>query len=140
MKTSKILLGGIAGAVTFFILGWLIYGVLLIDYMTTNYNQCAARPMEDMIWWAMILSNLAFGFLLSIVFSWSNTKGMMAGAKVAGVIGLLLSLSFDFSIYSMSNVFFNLITVFVDIIAYTIMSVIGGIVVALVMGAGKKEA
>lgn len=140
MKTNKILLGGIAGGVTFFLLGWVVYGMLLRDYMTTNYNQCAMRPMQDMIWWAMIVSNLAFGFLLSMVFSWSNTIGMMAGAKVAGIMGLLLSISMDLSGYAMSTVVSSLTVVFVDIITYTVMSAICGVVVGLVMGMGKKEA
>jgi hypothetical protein len=139
MKSSKILLGGIAGGIAFFLLGWLIYGVLLMDYTTTNYNQCAARPMAEMIWWAMILSNLALGFLIAIVFIWSNTNGVMAGAKVAGVLGLLMSVSYDFSIYSMSSMFPKLTAVFVDIFAYTFMTVITGIVVVLVMGMVKKE-
>ena len=138
MKTNKILLGGIAGGVAFFLLGWLVYGMLLMDYMTANYNQCAMRPMQDMIWWAMILSNLAFGFLLSIVFSWSNTTGVMAGAKVAGIIGLLLAISIDLSFYAMSTMYSNLTAVFVDIIVYTVMSAIAGVVVAWVMGMGKK--
>lgn len=138
METNKILRGGIAGGVAFFLLGWLIYGVLLMDYTTANFNQCAARPMDDMIWWAMMLSNLAFGFMLSIIFSWSNTTGMMAGAKVAGIIGLFVSVSMDFSVYSMSTMFASFSTVFVDILAYTIMSVISGAIIALAMGMGKK--
>jgi hypothetical protein len=138
MKTNKILLGGIAGGVAFFLLGWLVYGVLLMDFTTANYNQCIMRPMQDMIWWALVLSNLAFGFLLSIVFGWSNTIGLMAGAKVAAIIGILLSLSIDLSFYSMSTMYSNLIPVVVDIIAYTIMSSVVGIVVAWVMGMGKK--
>ena len=140
MKTNKILLGGITGGVTFLLLGWLVYGILLMDYMTANYNQCAMRPMEEMIWWAMILSNLAYGFLLSIVFSWSNTTGMMAGAKVAAIIGLLFAVSIDSGFYAMSSMFSNLTAVFVDIIAYTVMTAIGGAIVAWVMGMGKKAA
>ncbi|NOU46364.1 MAG: hypothetical protein HOO86_04795 [Bacteroidales bacterium] len=139
METNKILRGGIAGGVAFFLLGWLIYGVLLMDYTTANFNQCAARPMEEMVWWAMMLSNLAFGFMLSIIFSWSNTTGMMAGAKVAGIIGLFVSVSMDFSVYSMSTMFSSFSTVFVDILAYTIMSVISGAIIALAMGMGKKQ-
>ena len=140
MKASKILLGGIAGGVTFFLLGWVIYGILLMDYTTANYNQCAMRPMQDMIWWAMILSNLAFGFLLSTVFSWSNTTVIMSGAKIAGIIGLLLSVSTDLSYYAMSTTFSNFTAVFVDIIVFTVMSSIAGVVVAWVMGMGKKVA
>ncbi|HCU17800.1 MAG: hypothetical protein A2X05_16965 [Bacteroidetes bacterium GWE2_41_25] len=138
MKTNKILLGGITGGVSFFLLGWLIYGVLLMDYLTANYNQCAMRPMQEMIWWALVLSNLALGFLLSIVFSWSNTTGIMAGAKVAAITGLLLSLYLDLSFYAMTSMFSNLTAMFVDIIVFTIMSAITGVVIAWVMGMGKK--
>jgi len=138
MKTNKILFGGIAGGVTYFLLGWLIYGMLLMDYMTANSNQCAMRPMQDMIWGAMILSNLAFGFLLSLVFSWSNITGIMAGAKVAGIIGMLMSVSIDFSFYSMTTMYSNLIPLFVDIVANTIMIAIVGAVIAWVMGLVKK--
>jgi hypothetical protein len=140
MKTNKILLGGLAGGATFFLLGWLVYGILLMDYTKANYNQCAMRPMEDMIWWAIILSNLAFGFLLSILFSWSNTSGIAAGIKVGGIIGLLMGISFDISMYSMSSMFSSLTAVCVDIIVYAILTAITGAVVGLVMGTVKKNA
>ena len=69
MKTIKILLGGLAGGVTFFLLGWLVYGVLLNGYMMANTNQCAAKPMQDMVMWSMFLSNFALGCLLALIFS-----------------------------------------------------------------------
>ena len=140
MKTNKILLGGIAGAVTFFLLGWLIFGLLLLDFSTANFDQSIMRPMEEMIWWGMILSHLASGFLLSIVFSLSNIKGIMAGAKVGGILGLLISIGIDLGIYAQTNIFLNLSVVSVDIIANTVMAAIAGVVVALVMDMGKKEA
>ncbi len=34
MKTNKILLAGLAGAVLNFFLGWLVYGMLLYDFIT----------------------------------------------------------------------------------------------------------
>jgi hypothetical protein len=138
MKTKKILLGGIAGGVTFFLLGWLVYGILLMNYTTANYNQCAMRPMEEMIWMAMIISNLAFGFLLSVIFNWSNTTGILSGLKVAGITGLLICVSLDFSLYSMSSMFSGIPALLVDIVVYTIMSALTGVVVAWVMGMVKK--
>jgi len=140
MKTNKILLGGITGAVTLFLLKWIVYGVLLIDYITANFNPCALRPMQDYIIWAMILATFAFGFLLSLVFSWSNTTGMMKGAKVAGILGFLYSISADMSLYGTSTRFISLSPVFVNIIVNTLMWVIVGVAVGWVMGMGKKEA
>ena len=140
MKVNKIIFGGVAGAVTFFLLGWIIYGLLLKDYMAANFNQCAMLPMQDFIWWAMIVSNLAIGFLVALVFSWSNTTGMAAGAKIGGIMGLLLSTSYDFSSYAMSSMISNFTAVIFDIVIYTVILAIGGVVVAWVMGMGKKEA
>jgi hypothetical protein len=138
MKTNKVLLGGIAGGVAFFLLGWLIYGILFKDYMTSNYNQCAAKPMEEMVWWAMIVSNLAYGFLLALIFSWSNTTGIMAGAKVAFIVGLLICISMDFSMYSMSTMFPGLKVLLIDVIIGTVMITIVGAVVVVVMDMVKK--
>jgi hypothetical protein len=137
MKVDKILLGGLAGGVAFFFLGWLIYGLLLMDFTMANYNQCNSRPMEDMVWWAMILSNLSSGLLLALIFSWSNTTGIMAGAKVATIIGLLYAISIDLSFYAMTTTFLKPIAILVDIVAYTVMSAVAGVVIAWVMGMRK---
>ena len=69
MTNNKTLIGGLAGGVAFFLLGWLIYGILLMDYYAANTNQCAMRPMTDMVMWAMIVSNLAAGLLVATILS-----------------------------------------------------------------------
>jgi hypothetical protein len=138
MKTTKILLAGLAGGVLFFLLGWLIYGILLIDFSAANYNQCAQRPMEEMVWWSLVLAYLAYGFLLALIINWSKSKGMLAGLKIGAIVGLLISISMDFSMYSMSTTFLNFSAVVVDIAVYTFMSALSGLVVGLIMGTGKK--
>jgi len=138
MKTKKIFIGGIAGGIFFFLLGWLIYGLLLTDFMAANSNQDLAKPMDEMIFWALILSNLASGFLLSYVIYWSNTATVMTGVKIGGVLGFLFASAIDFSFYSMTNIFPDLTPIFVDIIAYTVMTAAMGGVVTWVMGMIKK--
>lgn len=140
MKANKIILGGIAGGVASFLLGWLVYGVLLMDFWTNSYNHCAERPEEEMVWWALILSNFASGFLLAFIFSWSNTKGWLAGAKIAGIVALFMIIAYDLSFYSMSTMFNSLQVVIIDIIIGTVFTAIIGAVIGLVMGMGKKEA
>ena len=138
MNTNKILLGGIAGGVAMFFLGWLIYGIVLADYLAANGNHCAMRPMEEFIWWAMIVSNITAGILFAIIINWSNTSGAMAGVKIGAIVGLLFGISIDTSFYSMSDMFSGISHVLVDVIAYTVMSSIGAGVVAWVMGMVKK--
>ena len=137
METKKILLGGLAGGVAFFLLGWLIYGILLMNFTMESYNQCNSRPMEEMVWWAMILSNLFSGLLLALIFSWSNTTGILSGAKVAGIIGLLFAISIDLSFYAMTTTFLKPAAILVDIVAYSVMSAMVGAVIGWVMGMKK---
>lgn len=137
MKT-KIFFGGLAGGLTFFLLGWLIYGILLMNFTAANSNQSAMRQIQDMIWWALILSNFIIGLLLSLVLSWSKTTEIMAGAKVAGIVGLMVSSSMDLSYYAMSTIYANFTYIFVDVIAATFISSICGIVIVWVMRLGKK--
>ena len=140
MQTNKILLGGVAGGVAFFLLGWIIYGILLMDFATANYNQCMNRPNMDMIWWALIVSNLAFGFLIAYIFSRTNTTGFLNGAKMGAIIGIFLSVSIDLGYYSMTTMYVRPSAVFVDVAAYIIYVAIAGAIIAWVMGMGKKEA
>jgi len=138
MKTNKILLGGIVGSVLFFLLGWVIYGILLKDFMAANYNQSVYRPMEDTIWWAMIVSNLGWGFMVSFVLNWANVTKALPGAKLAAIIGFLLAVSIDLGYYAMTTMISNLTAVLVDIIVYIIMSAIIGATVGWFIGLGKK--
>ena len=140
MKATKILLGGLVGTIVLFLLGWAIYGGLFADFTATNFNQSAMKPMEEMSWLAMILANLAFGFLLAFILGWSNAKGWKTGAKVGIVIGLLYSISVDLGMYAMADWYLNFGAVIVDIVVYSVIVTIVGIVVALVMGIKRAPA
>ncbi len=140
MKTNKFLLGGIAGGIAFFFLGWLIYGVFLADFMQSNYDASLNRAEEDMIWWALIVANLAMGFLFAQILIWSNSKSLVDGAKVGGIIGILFGLNMDLSFYSMSTMFNSFMPVVVDILIFTIMSAIIGAIIVWAMNFIKEKA
>jgi hypothetical protein len=140
MKTSKIIYGGLAGGLAFFLLGWLIYGILLRNFMQVNYNNCASRPMEEMIWWAIILSNLGMSYLIAIVISWANSRTIAGGIKIAAILGFLISASMDLSMYSMSTMFLNSKALIIDVFVSTLMWAAVGFIISLVMLMGKKAA
>ena len=145
MKNNKYFLAAIAGAVAFFLLGWLIYGVALMDFMAQHSGLSAEvqaqfnKPMDQMIWWAMIVSNLAAGFLIATILAWGNITTAAGGAKAGATIGLLMSMSYDFGFYGFSNMF-TMTSLFADIAAGVVMSAIGGAVVAWVLGKGTASA
>jgi hypothetical protein len=140
MKTNKVLIGGVVGAIVFFLLGWAVYGLLLMDYMTENTNQCMMVPEEDMNLLALFAGNLALTMLLALVLNWMDVTSMMNGAKVGAVVGLLIALYIDLMFYSMSTMFSNMTAMFIDIAVFTIMSAITGAIMAKVMNMGKKAA
>lgn len=139
MKTNKIVIGSLVGGIAFFFLGWIVYGMFLMNFMKEHQNQCAMRPMEEMIWWPLILGNIVWALAYAVIFSWSNITSFAGGLKAGIIIGFLIGASFDLSFYSMSTMFSSLTAVVVDILAGTAMSGIGGGIIATVMGMGKKE-
>lgn len=67
MKTKSLLLGTIVATVALFLLGMIIYGMALESFMAANTNRSAGRPMEEMQMWAIVVSNLVWGLLLSLI-------------------------------------------------------------------------
>ncbi len=129
---NKILIGGLIGGIAAFLLGWVIYGMALQGLMEANTTEAAKSTMraeEDMVWWAMILGNLALGFLFALIYGrWANISTFKTGAIAGAVIGLLWGLSFDLMMYSMSTLY-TLTGVAIDVIAFAVMcALVGGIV------------
>lgn len=139
MKNNKVLFGGLAGTVTILLLSYLTYVIILKDYILANFNQSFMRPMDNQPLWAMLLSYLSIGFLLAIIFSWTNTKGILPGAKVGGIIGLMMAVYCDTTWHFLTTLYLSNGAVFIDIIIGTLLATIGGGVIGLVMDLGKKE-
>ena len=131
---SKILKGTLVGGITFFLLGWLIWGLLLTDFSLTNYNQCMNRPQSEMIWWAIILSNLVSALFLTLILKWSGASVLIDGIKTGALIGFLLSLSIDLSYYSMSTMFNSFGAILVDFVVSSFMYAVAGALVVLLWG------
>ena len=138
MNSQKFIIGGIAGGIVFFILGWVIYGMLLKDFMNGNIAPGTMRADSDMIWWALVVGNLAMGFLLAYVIGKGGAISAGKGAGTGFVLGLLVCLSYDLITYATSTTLTSLKGVAADVAATAVMGAIGGAVVGLVMGMSKK--
>ncbi len=139
MNTNKFLIGGIIGGVANFLLGWLIYGMLLMSFMHTHSNNTSGvfRAEADMVWWAMIAGNLALGFLFSYILNKTNVSSAATGAATGAVVGLLMSTAIDLTMYAQLNLF-DTTAMAVDIVASTVISAIVGAVIGAYLGMGKK--
>lgn len=140
---KKLVLASLAGSVVQFLLGWLIYGVLLAGFMN---SQSAHYPglLKDMnspdFIILIYLSGLMMSFFIAYVFlHWAKFETYMKGLTGGMFIGFFISLTYDLSTYSMMNLMSGRSMV-VDIIIATIVTGIVGGVIAWVLGMKSKTA
>ena len=138
MNSQKFVVGGIAGGIVNFLLGWLIYGMLLKDLMASSVASGTMRADSDMIWWALIVGNLAMGFLLAYVIGKGGVASAGKGAATGFVVGLLVCLGYDLIMYATSTVMTSLKGVAADVAGTAVMFAISGAVVGWVLGMSKK--
>jgi len=134
----RIIKGTLFGGIAYFLIGWLVWGVLLMDLMSARMNQCAARPAGDMVWWAIILSNFAGALLLTLLLHHSKAENVFKGLVTGALFGFLFALTVDLSSLSMTTMFSSIGIMLVDIIASTVVYAIMGMVIVLTWGKGKQ--
>jgi len=138
MSTQKILIAGVAGGVVFFLLGWLLYGILFMNFFEGQMGSASGVNKDPMDYWALIVGNIAWGILLAVIFGrWAGIKTLATGATAGAVIGLLAGISWDFTMYGTTNLS-TMTGVIVDILIVTVMSAVTGAVVGMVLGRDGK--
>jgi hypothetical protein len=134
----KILRGTVFGAIAYFLIGWLVWGILLMNFLSGNMNQCANRPDNGMIWWAIIASNFVLALLLTLVLNWAKAKSITDGLKYGALFGLLYTLSFSLSSWSMTTMYTNIGGLLTDTLASTVVMAVAGMVIVLTWGKEKQ--
>lgn len=141
MDSKKFLFGGLIGGIANFFLGWLVWGILLMSFMQKHSTQIPGvfRTEENMVWWAMVLGNFAFGFLATYVLMKAGIKTYSGGLITGGILGFLTSLAVDLMMYSQFNIYGRL-AMGMDIVASTIVTGIIGAILGWFLGRGGKTA
>jgi len=134
---TRLILAALAGSVTQFLLGWLVYGFLLANFMssqTTHYEGLMKDMGTGSFFILVYLSGLVMSFLLAFIFQrWAKFDRFVQGLCGGLLFGFLYSLSAD--LYSISMM--NLLTVnamLVDVVAGTCTFGILGGVITCVLG------
>ncbi len=130
----KILRGTVFGGLAYFLLGWLVYGIILMDFFMANTNNCANRPDGEMIWWAIIASNLCAALLLTLILNWSNAKKISDGLVTGTIFGALFTATIDFSFWSMTTMYNSLGPIILEIIVGAAIYAVIGMIIVLTWG------
>ncbi len=133
----KILRGTVFGGISYFLLGWLLYGILFMDFFSANMNQCVNKPDGEMVWWALIVSNFAAAFLLTIILNGFKAQKLVDGLKTGALIGVLFALIVGLSNFSMTSLYSHIGSLLVDIALSIVMFSIVGIVIVVTWGKQK---
>lgn len=141
MDMKKLLVGTLVGGLVSWLLGFLIYGLLLMDYFQGEASAAAAdiwRDPPEMLW--LVLGSLFQGCFITYIFTkWAGISTFSGGLQAGAVIGLLLGLAFNLTWHGVADLQ-TLSATFVDVLlAIVTWSILGGIVGAVLgMLGGKK--
>ncbi len=134
MNTKKILVATLVGAVAFFLLGWIIWGMLLQGFMAdhmTHYDGLIKEPPNMIL---MFVSMIFSALFYAIIFNrWANISTFKTGLQAGAIISVLLGLSyglFDLSYFNLRDV----TAVVVDVFANAVYGGLGGGIIAWVLG------
>ncbi len=138
---TRILAATVAGGITFFIAGGVIYGLILDPMvMKPNMNPEAVKLMNDPpIWIPLVLANFVSAFLLAYIFDkWAGIKTFMGGLQGGVVVWFLMALAFQLMFLAFMRLSDNYIPAIADVVGSILMGAIGGGVIGAVLGLMNK--
>ncbi len=127
MNIKKLIFGTIIGGIVYFLLGWLVFGILLKDLISVppEYSNILI-PDEEFKISLMFISCLVWGLLLSFIFhQWANITSFIGGLKAGAIIGFLVSLSTGLGVASMYK-FGNVSNVIIESLASALTTALVG--------------
>jgi H+/Cl- antiporter ClcA len=132
--TTKMLIGGAIGGVVYFLLGWLVYGIILAGSM--EGANCMRAHDEMMPLWIFI-GNLFTGIMLSYIFSkMASVNSPASGAMTGAIIGALSAIGMDCLMYGTSTMISNPTNILMDMVIMGVMFAIVGAAIGWWLGRG----
>ena len=135
---KKMLIGTVAGGVAFFLLGGLIYEVILGGFYRANLGSATGVLRELPIWWAMVVSQLGLAAVVTYVFLHANVATASDGLRTGAILGLLLGITMSFDLYSVTN-WSNMTVAFVEPFVWAVRTALAGAVIGWTLGMGSRS-
>lgn len=139
--STKVLLAALAGAVSTFITGWVLYGMVFRGFFDANTMEAARGVMrgENMIPWGIFVGCLAWSLLLALLYSrWAAINTFNGGAMAGAWIMFLVALGADFFSYSSMNVS-TMTATLVDPFINAVQGAVAGGLIGWVLGYGGNK-
>jgi hypothetical protein len=138
MNIKKLVIGTIAGGITYFFLGFVMYGLVMEGFFSAHTAPGIAKSDTEMKYYPLVLGNMATACLITWIFlQWAKIRTFAEGLKAGALIGFLMGAGFELVVYDTAKMVSAVGTV-VSIFVITFnMAIVGGVVGA-VLGRGKE--
>ena len=134
MDIKRLMIGTVVGAITIYILGYLIFDMAFGEFYSANAGSATGLVRDNPLMWAPALGSISYAALITLAI---ETRGgsvtIVDGAKTAAIVGFLLWFTVDFIFYGNFNMS-NLTVTVVDPLLELVRAGIGGAVIAAVFG------
>jgi hypothetical protein len=133
MGSNRFVLAALAGGVVVFIVGGLLYGVVLASFFEANQGSAGAmKETPDFLY--LGLGQLLMGLFLTVVIDkWARVGGLANGFKIGAIAGLLLGFGIDLTLYGVSNMA-NLTATLLDPFVFAAQMACAGAAIGAVLG------
>ncbi len=135
---KKMIIGTVTGGIAFFLLGGLIYEVILGGFYRSNLGSATGVLRELPIWWAMVVSQLALAAVVTYVFLHAGVATASDGLKTGAILGLLLGIAMAFDLYAVTN-WSNTTVAFVEPLVSAVRTALAGAVIGWTLGIGSSS-
>lgn len=131
---TKFFTSALAATVTVFVGGWVIYGMILMDYMAAHSFMKEAPAM-----WSIIVGNLFSCLLYAFVCQLGGIKSFGKGMATGAILGGLMGLSTNFLMYG-GGMFDSATPMILDTAGIIVLGGLGCGVAGALMGRGESAA
>jgi hypothetical protein len=138
---KRLIIGTLVGAITLFVLGYLIWELAFVDFFAANAGSATGVERDPPLMWAVALGTVSYAALLTLAIgARASSATIVDGLKIGAIVGFLMWFSVDFILYGFQNVS-NLTATIADSLLELIHGGIAGAVIAAVLGkiAGAQE-
>ncbi|HEY0668489.1 MAG TPA: hypothetical protein VGD22_09960 [Sphingobacteriaceae bacterium] len=134
---SKTVIAGIIGGIASFLAGWVIFGILLMDFYSKNMVHYDGLMKEPMEMWAIAIGSLLHGILLAYLLNLAGVRSAGRGAVVGGITFFLMSLGVDMMMYAQMNLI-NFPMIAIDVLGTALLGATAGAAVGWWLGREQK--
>jgi hypothetical protein len=139
MTQGRFWAASLAGGVTLFVAGFLLWGLVFAGFYEAHVGSATGVTKEPVDMVHLALGQIIWAILLTVVMGkWAGVSGFGKGVMIGAVMGFLMSFSVGLTQFSMSNLF-DITIVLTDPFISAVWSGLGGGVIGLVLAGSGRE-